>query len=68
MPRRTALESRFHPSASLHATVQGSHYRASLRNDEYGMNDTPLLQQNGGPVADQFYAAGQTRPWMEAAP
>lgn len=36
----------------------GGHYHLPQSNEQYGVMETPLLQQNGDPVSDQLYTTG----------
>ncbi len=36
----------------------GGHYHLPQSNDQYGVMETPLLQENGDPVSDQLYTTG----------
>jgi hypothetical protein len=49
------------PSGAIHerlGRVQGGHFQAPRRNEDYGTGETPLLQQDGDPVTDQLYTTG----------
>ena len=49
------------PSGAIYerlGRVHGGHYQAPQRNEDYGTNETPLVQENGDPASDQLYTTG----------